>query len=145
MEREPLDFPPSSRPRRCQRRPSGWGQAIEHSPRTTLSTSTSVDPPIFKFICSVRPHVARVVPLAVECVGRKRPTRLLGALPVVIVRAYVVAKTSIAADFFWPRALVNIASALGFAISILVRWPQIGVIVGPIVGTRTTWRQDPLI
>ena len=69
MEREPLGFPPSSRPRRCQRRPSGWGQAIEHSPRTTLSTSTSVDPPIFEFTCSVRPHVARVVPVAVEVVA----------------------------------------------------------------------------
>ena len=74
---------------------------------------------------------------------RKRPTRVLGALLVVILSAYVAAKTGSAADFFWPRALVNIASALAFALSILVRWPLLGVIVGPIVGTRMTWRRDP--
>ena len=55
---------------------------------------------------------------------RKRPTRVLGALLVVILSAYVAAKTGSAADFFWPRALVNIASALAFALSILVRWPS---------------------
>ena len=72
-----------------------------------------------------------VVPLAVGIIERKRPTHVLGALPVVTLRTYVVAKTGSAADFFWPRALVTIASALGFAISILVRWPLLGVIVGP--------------
>src|ERR1035437_7934083 len=30
VERELLGFPPSLGPRRYQRRPSGWGQALEH-------------------------------------------------------------------------------------------------------------------
>ena len=30
VERELLGFPPSFGPRRYQRRPSGWGQALEH-------------------------------------------------------------------------------------------------------------------
>src|ERR1019366_1699474 len=72
LEREPLGFPPSFGPRRYQRRPSGWGQALEYWPRTTLSTS--VDPPVLEFTRSVRPHVARVVPLAVEGV----PGQVLG-------------------------------------------------------------------
>jgi hypothetical protein len=67
MEREPLGFPPSFGPRRYQRRPSGWGQALEHLPRTMLSTL--VDPPILEFTRSVRPHVARVAPIAVEVVA----------------------------------------------------------------------------
>ena len=36
VERELLGFPPSSQPRRYQRRPSGWGQAPEHEARTTF-------------------------------------------------------------------------------------------------------------
>ena len=73
----------------------------------------------------------------------KRPTRVLGALLVVVISAYVAARTGSAAAFFWPRVLLNIASGLAFAISIFVRWPLLGVIVGPIVGTKMRWRKDP--
>ena len=43
-----LGFPPSFAPRRpgAGRRTSRWGQAIEHGPGTTRSTSHRVDPPI---------------------------------------------------------------------------------------------------
>jgi hypothetical protein len=73
----------------------------------------------------------------------KRPTRALSALLIVALSAYVAVKTDSAVAFFWPRVLVNLISALAFAVSILVRWPLLGVIVGPIVGTRMRWRQDP--
>lgn len=76
-------------------------------------------------------------------VERKRPTRVLGALLVVVLSAYIAAKSGSAAAFFWPRVLLNVASALAFAISIFIRWPLLGVIVGPIVGTKMRWRQDP--
>ncbi len=73
----------------------------------------------------------------------KRPTRAMSALLIVAISAYVAVKTDSAVAFFWPRVLVNLISALAFAVSILVRWPLLGVIVGPIVGTRMRWRQDP--
>ena len=73
----------------------------------------------------------------------KRPTRALSALLIVAISAYVAVKTDSAVAFFWPRVLVNVISALAFAVSIVVRWPLLGVIVGPIVGTRMRWRQDP--
>ena len=75
----------------------------------------------------------------------KRPTRALSALLIVAISAYVAVKTDSAVAFFWPRVLVNLISALAFAVSILVRWPLLGVIVGPIVGTRMRWRQDPVL
>jgi hypothetical protein len=40
----PWASPPSFTPRRCQRRMSRWGQALEHWPGST--SSTSVDPPL---------------------------------------------------------------------------------------------------
>ena len=46
MERAPLGFSPELRtpPAQYQQRTSGWGQAIEHEPEATFSTSA--DPPI---------------------------------------------------------------------------------------------------
>lgn len=73
----------------------------------------------------------------------KRPTRALSALLIVVISAYIAVKTDSAVAFFWPRVLVNLISALAFAVSILIRWPLLGVIVGPIVGTRMRWRKDP--
>lgn len=73
----------------------------------------------------------------------KRPTRTVGALLVVAISAYIAVKTGSAAAFFWPRVLINVVSAMAFVFSIAIRWPLLGVVVGPIVGTRMRWRQDP--
>lgn len=73
----------------------------------------------------------------------KRPTRSVGALFIVAISAYIAVKTGSAAAFFWPRVLINVVSAMAFVFSIVTRWPLLGVIVGPLVGTRLRWRQDP--
>lgn len=73
----------------------------------------------------------------------ERPTRVTGALLMVVLAALVAYYTGSAVAYFWPLVLANIASAIAFALSILVRWPLLGVIVGPILGTKMTWRQDP--
>lgn len=75
----------------------------------------------------------------------RRPTRAVSALLIVAISAYIAVKTDSAVAFFWPRVLVNLISALAFAVSILIRWPLLGVIVGPIVGTRMRWRRDPAL
>ena len=75
----------------------------------------------------------------------KRPTRAVSALLIVALSAYVAVKMDSAVAFFWPRVLVNLISAAAFAVSILVRWPLLGVIVGPILGTRMRWRKDPVL
>jgi len=74
---------------------------------------------------------------------RKKPTRVIGSLLVVAIGAYIAARTGSAAAFFWPRVLLNILSALAFVIANLVRWPLLGVIIGPIAGTGMKWRKDP--
>jgi hypothetical protein len=73
----------------------------------------------------------------------KKPVRALGSLLFVLVSGYIASRTGSAADFFWPRALVNAASGLAFVVANLARWPLIGVVIGPLVGTRMTWRKDP--
>lgn len=76
-------------------------------------------------------------------IERKRPTRVIGSLLVVAIGAYVAARTGSAAAFFWPRVLLNLVSALAFVIANLVRWPLLGLIMGPITGTGVQWRKDP--
>lgn len=73
----------------------------------------------------------------------EKPIRVTGALLVVILAALVAFYTGSAAAYFWPLVLANIASALAFAFSILIKWPLLGVIVGPITGTGMRWRKDP--
>lgn len=73
----------------------------------------------------------------------ERPVRVIGALLVVVLAAMVAYYTGSAAAYFWPLVLANIASALAFALSILIKWPLLGVIVGPITGTGMRWRKDP--
>ena len=57
--------------------------------------------------------------------------------------AYVVSRTGKAEDFFLPGLLANAAYASAYLISIVVRWPLLGVIVGTIRGTGMGWREDP--
>lgn len=73
----------------------------------------------------------------------KHPARALGSMLIVLISAYIASRTGSAADFFWPRVLLNAASALAFVVANLIGWPLIGVILGPLVGTKMTWRKDP--
>jgi hypothetical protein len=57
--------------------------------------------------------------------------------------AFVADRTGKAEDFFVPGLLLNAGYALGYMISILVRRPLIGLIVGPLTGEGLDWRTDP--
>lgn len=57
--------------------------------------------------------------------------------------AFVANRTGQAADFFLLSLIKNPAYGVGYLISILVRWPLIGVIAGMVTGQGTAWRRDP--
>lgn len=79
---------------------------------------------------------------ALRLARREKPVRVLGGLAAVGIAAVVAARTGNAADYFLPSLLANVASALIWAVSILARWPLLGVIVGFAIGQKTGWRQD---
>lgn len=87
--------------------------------------------------------VIGIVLAIVRITRGERPIRVVGALLVVVLAAFVAYYTGDAVAYFWPLVLANVASALAFAFSILIRWPLLGVVVGPIMGTGMRWRQDP--
>ncbi|WP_433386290.1 DUF3159 domain-containing protein [Micromonospora sp. KLBMP9576] len=74
-----------------------------------------------------------------------RPRSVLVGLLAVCVAALVALRTGRAEDFFLVQLLSNAASALAWAVSIVVRWPLLGVVVGVALGQRTRWRRDPTL
>lgn len=73
--------------------------------------------------------------------GRKPRSVLIGLTGVCIAGAIAI-YTGRAEDFFAIQVFSNIASMLAWTISIVVRWPLLGVIVGGVLGQRTRWRRD---
>lgn len=65
-----------------------------------------------------------------------------GALGVGITAFMVLRDGGTAADYFVPGFFTNGAYATVLLISILVRWPLIGVLVGALTGHIATWRKD---
>ncbi|TWH65422.1 uncharacterized protein DUF3159 [Micromonospora olivasterospora] len=74
-----------------------------------------------------------------------RPRSVLVGLLAVCVAALVALRTGRASDFFLIQVLSNAASALAWAVSIVVRWPLLGVLVGVALGQRGRWRRDPAL
>jgi len=75
--------------------------------------------------------------------GRPRAV-LIGALA-VCASALVALYTGRAEDFFLIQIFSNAASALAWAVSIVLRWPLLGAVVGAVLGQRTRWRRDPAL
>jgi len=60
----------------------------------------------------------------------------------VAIAALIATRTGRAEDFFLPGLLFNAGYATAYAVSIIVGWPLIGVIVGPLTGSGMRWRSD---
>lgn len=63
----------------------------------------------------------------------------------IALAGFVVAKTGNASNFFLPGILVNVGYASAYLVSILVRWPIMGVLIGSLTGEPTAWRKDRLL
>ena len=67
----------------------------------------------------------------------------LAGLAGLALSAYVVSRTGRAEDFFLPGLLANAGYAAAYFISIVVRWPLLGIIVAALRGGDMSWRKDP--
>ncbi|WNV81939.1 DUF3159 domain-containing protein [Umezawaea sp. Da 62-37] len=80
---------------------------------------------------------------AVRMVRGERPRAAVVSVAMVVIAALVALHTGRAEDFFLVQLLSNVASALMWAASIVIRWPLLGVVVGVVIGQKTRWRKDP--
>jgi hypothetical protein len=61
----------------------------------------------------------------------------------VAIAAWFVSRSGRAEDYFLPGLLTNLAYGIGILISILIRFPAVGFVVGALTGDVLGWRKDP--
>ena len=81
--------------------------------------------------------------LVLRLLRRQPLTQVLAGFAGVAISAYVSSRTGEARDFFLWGLIVNVAYGAAFLVSLLVRWPLMGVVVGAITGDSTGWRKEP--
>lgn len=74
---------------------------------------------------------------------RQSIQQILGGLAGVAISAYFASRTGKAENYFLPGLLTNLGYFVAILVSILVRWPLLGLFVGSLVGEPTAWRHDP--
>ena len=89
--------------------------------------------------------LAAIVVAAVRIArGGRARSALFGLLGVAVAVAVAV-YTGNAEDFFLTQIASNALSAVAWAVSIVVRWPLLGIVVGLVLRQRTRWRRDPAL
>lgn len=74
-----------------------------------------------------------------------RPLAVLVSLLAVLLGSVIALHTGNAADFFLVRLVTNALSGLVWMLSIALRWPLLGVVVGTLLGQGRAWRRDPAL
>jgi hypothetical protein len=88
--------------------------------------------------------VASGLLIAVWRVARREPLQqVLAGFVGVAISAFVATRTGRAENYFLMGLLINIGYGLAYLVSILVRWPLMGLIIGYLRGDATGWRDDP--
>jgi hypothetical protein len=73
---------------------------------------------------------------------RSASSALVGALAVGFAAWLALREGGQAVDYFIPGFITNAVYAIALLVSILVRWPLIGVLVELLRGQGTLWRKD---
>lgn len=95
---------------------------------------------------SVIAAVVAGVLIVVWRLARREPLQqVLAGFAGVAISAFVANATNRPEDYFLPGFLQNLGYGSAFLISILVRWPLLGVALGYLTGDGTAWRQDPAL
>jgi hypothetical protein len=91
--------------------------------------------------------VAAVVVAAAVALWRhrrgERPRAVAVGMLLAVGAALLALYTGRAEDFFLPRIVANAGSLAAWLVSIAVRWPLLGLVVGALSGHPTRWRGDP--
>jgi hypothetical protein len=103
---------------------------------------------VYAITDELRPSIiAALVPAALlalwRIVAREPLTQAISGVVGIGIGAWIASRTGNASDVFVPSILKNSASAAVLLVSILVRWPLVGLVIGPVTGEMTAWRQAP--
>lgn len=90
-------------------------------------------------ICAI---AAGVIVVVWRLVRRQPLQQVLAGFIGLLIAAWFSSRTGRAEDVFLPGLLLNVAYGAAFLISILVRWPLLGIAMGYLTGEGTSWRRD---
>jgi hypothetical protein len=83
--------------------------------------------------------------LVVRVVQRQPVQFVVNSLVGIAIAAIFAARTGNAKDAFAPGILFNAGYAVALVLSILVRWPLVGLMIASVTGDLTSWRRDPAV
>jgi hypothetical protein len=86
-----------------------------------------------------------VVLLAIRVVQRQPVQFVVNSLFGIAIAAFVASRTGRAEDVFLPGIIYNAVYTVLLALSILVRWPLVGLMIASVTGDLTSWRADPAV
>lgn len=81
----------------------------------------------------------------IRLIRRERLMNVVAGFVGLGIAAFMANRTGKPEDVFSWGFLVNIGYGLAYLISIIVRWPLLGVLVGFATGQGTSWRDDPAL
>lgn len=89
--------------------------------------------------------VAAVVLAIVRLVQRSSVQYVVNSLFGIAIAAWFALRSGQAEDAFLPGIIYNSVYALVLTLSIVVRWPAMGLLIGAVTGDPTGWRQNPAV
>lgn len=84
-----------------------------------------------------------VVALVIRIVQRQPVQFVVNSLVGIAIAAVFALRSGKAEDVFLPGIIYNAAYAGVMTLSVLARWPVMGIMIGSVTGNRTSWREDP--
>ncbi|MGZ4592506.1 MAG: DUF3159 domain-containing protein [Actinomycetes bacterium] len=90
--------------------------------------------------------VGLAVLLLVVRIAQGQPVQfVINSLVGIGIAAVFAARSGKAEDVFLPGIIYNAVYTVAMTLSILVRWPVVGLMIGSVTGDVTAWRNDPAI
>lgn len=83
-----------------------------------------------------------IVIVVIRLVRRDPLTQVMAGFLGLAIAAGFSAWTDSAENFFLPGLLTNLAYGSAFLVSIVIKWPLLGVALGYLTGTGTSWRKE---
>ncbi|MGH3098954.1 MAG: DUF3159 domain-containing protein [Streptosporangiales bacterium] len=93
-------------------------------------------------IAAIAAICCAAVLLGVRLARKETKQFVIGGFVGVLIAAVVAWKTGSADNYFLPGIIKNAGFAVLYAVSVLVRWPLLGVVLGPLLGENFAWRQN---
>jgi hypothetical protein len=103
---------------------------------------------LFAFTREVYLSIAISAPVSVafillRIITRKPLAQAIGGLLGIAIASFLAFREGGSGrDYFLTGFITNLSYLIPLAISVLVRWPLIGVIVGFLIGEKTAWRKN---